>query len=247
MQVRDRAASAIAGGAAGLAKQTWVSAPSPTDKSPEIVFVRDYSVDDGRYYNNGWLQELPDPVTKLAWDNAALLSPTTAEDLGVGTGDLIRISVTDAARDANNSPIKRELVIAAVIAPGHVDHSITIPLGYGRMMPGFDSLPYAGGNVDKQKPGIGEQHGFNGYLLRTVWNPHFLVADGKNVESVQVEKAGGKYPLAVTQEHWSIEGRGLVREATLEHYREDNDFVKENRRRRRVAAQSCRRFTRIRP
>jgi molybdopterin-containing oxidoreductase family iron-sulfur binding subunit len=80
--------------------------------------------------------------------------------------------------------------------------------------------------VDAQKPGIEEQRGFNAYYLRTVWNPHFVVADGKNVESVQVEKAGGSYPLAITQDHWSIEGRGLVREATLERYREDNEFVK---------------------
>jgi molybdopterin-containing oxidoreductase family iron-sulfur binding subunit len=224
--VRDRAASAIGGGAAGLAQQTWAAMPAPTDKSPEIVFVRDYSVDDGRYYSNGWLQELPDPITKLTWDNAALLSPNMAAQLGVESGDLIRISVTETARDTNNSPFKRELVIAALIAPGHVDHSITIPLGYGRSMPGFDSLPYAGGGIDGQKLGMEEQRGFNGYLLRTVWNPHFLVADGKNIESVQVEKAGGRYPLSITQEHWSIEGRGLVREATLDHYRQENDFVK---------------------
>ncbi|HJT82214.1 MAG TPA: TAT-variant-translocated molybdopterin oxidoreductase [Chthoniobacterales bacterium] len=226
VQVRDHAATAVGGAAAGRAQQTWVSLPAPTAKSPEIVFVRDYSVDDGRYYNNGWLQELPDPVTKLAWDNAALISPNTADELDVRTGDLLRIAVTETARDQNNSPVTRELVIAAMIAPGHADHSVTIPLGYGRMMPGFDSLPYAGGNIDRQKPGLEEQRGFNGYLLRTVWNPHFLVADGKNIENVQVEKAGGTYPLAVTQEHWSIEGRGLVREATLDHYREENDFVK---------------------
>src|SRR4029079_17242101 len=111
VQMRDRAASAIGGGAAGLAQQTWAAVPVPTDKSPEIVFVRDYSVDDGRYYNNGWLQELPDPITKLTWDNAALLSPNTADQLNVESGDLIRISVTEMARDTNNAPIKRELVI----------------------------------------------------------------------------------------------------------------------------------------
>jgi MoCo/4Fe-4S cofactor protein with predicted Tat translocation signal len=226
VQVRDRAAAAIAGGAGATVQQQWVSAAAPNENSPEIVFVRDYSIDDGRYINNGWLQELPDPVTKLTWDNGALLSPTTAARLNVGTGDLINISITDTARDANNAPIKRELVIAAVVSPGHADHSITIPLGYGRVMPGFDSLPYAGGGIDGQKPGIAEQRGFNGYLLRTASNPHFVVANGKNVESVQVQKAGGHYPLSITQEHWSIEGRGLVREATLDHYREENDFVK---------------------
>ncbi|HEY4282722.1 MAG TPA: TAT-variant-translocated molybdopterin oxidoreductase [Chthoniobacterales bacterium] len=235
VHLRDRGAAAVGGTATGMVQQLWTSAPAPTAQSPEIVFVRDYSVDDGRYYNNGWLQELPDPITKLTWDNAALLSPDMAASLNVETGDLIRIAIAEAARDAknipiapdaDNSPTTRELVIAALIAPGHADNSITIPLGYGRHMPGFNELPYAGGEVDMEKPGIADQLGFNGYLLRTVWSPHFVVADGKGVLSVHVEKAGGRYPLAVTQEHWSIEGRGLVREATLDRYREENDFVK---------------------
>ena len=106
-------------------------------------------------------------------------------------------------------PLQRELVIAALIVPGHADNSITIPLGYGR----------------KHTGPVGEEAGFNGYLLRTSSNPHFIVADGKLIGSVKVAKVGGKYPLSVTQEHYSIEGRGLVREATLDHYREDEKFV----------------------
>jgi MoCo/4Fe-4S cofactor protein with predicted Tat translocation signal len=223
--LHDRGAVAIGAEAARLLRHSWSSTVAPTPQSPEIVFVRDYSIDDGRYINNGWLQELPDPVTKLTWDNAALMSPSMARHLGIVDGDLIRVSVTDTAGDERNAPINRELVIAALVSPGHADNSITIPIGYGRRMPGFDALPYAGGAVE-QKPGVAEQRGFNAYYLRTAANPHFIVADGRNVKSVRVEKVGGKYALAVTQEHWSIEGRGLVREATLEHYRAENDFVK---------------------
>ena len=62
--------------------------------------------------------------------------------------------------------------------------------------------------------------------MRTPSNPHYIVADGQAIDSVTVTKAGGKYPLSITQDHWSIEGRGLVREATIEHYREDNEFAK---------------------
>ena len=80
-----------------------------------------------------------------------------------------------------------ELVIAALIAPGHADNSVTIPLGYGRNMPGFDALPYAGAAVEDTER-RGDQVGFNAYFLRTAFNPHFIVADGKNVESVKVEK-----------------------------------------------------------
>ncbi len=221
----DRTVALNTAAAGSLGQKLWAAPPAPTLESPEIVFVRSYAIDDGRYSNNGWLQELPDPVTKLTWDNAALLSPNMAEHLGVETGDLVRISVTDATRDAKGQQAVRELVIAALIAPGHVDHSITIPLGYGRTMPGFDSLPYAGGAVEGT-PMTANQVGFNACLLRTVSNPHFIVADGKAVEAVKVEKTGGKYALSVTQDHWSIEGRGLVREATLDRYREDKDFVK---------------------
>jgi MoCo/4Fe-4S cofactor protein with predicted Tat translocation signal len=208
--LKDRPASFNGGAAAPLAKQLWAPTSAPTQDSPEIVFVRSYAMDDGRYANNGWLQELPDPITKLTWDNAAMMSPNFAKSLGVETGDLIQIAINDTAKDANDQPIKRELVIAAYVSPGHADNSITIPLGYGR----------------KKAGPIAEDTGFNAYFLRTATNPHFAVADGKNIENVQVTKVGKKYPLSITQDHWSIEGRGVVREATLDGYREDNEFVK---------------------
>ena len=206
---RDRSASFNGGGAASVAQQLWTAPPAPTIDSPEIVFVRSYAMDDGRYANNAWLQEMPDPITRLTWDNAAIMSPNMAKSLNIETGDLIQISIDDAAKDANEQPIRRELVIAAYVSPGHADNSITIPLGYGR----------------KKTGPLAEDAGFNGYLLRTAVNPHFVVADGKNIEAVRVTKVGKKYPLASTQEHWSIEGRGLVREATLDGYRADNNFV----------------------
>ena len=196
--------------AGGVAHTLWAPPPNPTLDSPEIVLVRSYAMDDGRYINNGWMQELPDPVTKLTWDNAALLSPLLAQHLGVNTGDLISISITETTLDQHQKPMKRALVIAALVSPGHADNSITVPLGYGR----------------KSTGPIGEEAGFNAFLLRTSSNPHFISADGKTVSSVKVAKAGGTYPLSITQDHWSIEGRGLVREATLDHYREDNEFVK---------------------
>ena len=211
--------------AGNLGRTLWARANAPAMDSPEIVLVRDYSVDDGRYINNGWLQEMPDPVTKLTWDNAGLMSPATARHLGVESGDLIRVAVTETAPGPDTTPALRELVLAALISPGHADASITIPLGYGRKMPGFDVLPYAGGAVETE-PAVAEQRGFNGYFLRTAFNPHFIVADGKYIERVEVTKVSKKYPLSITQDHWSIEGRGLVREATLDRYREDNEFVK---------------------
>jgi molybdopterin-containing oxidoreductase family iron-sulfur binding subunit len=208
--LKDKPPTFNANNAGGVAHTLWAPPPTPTLDSPEIVLVRSYAMDDGRYINNGWLQELPDPITKLTWDNAAIMSPVLAKHLGVNTGDLISIAVTEKGLDAQGKNIRRELVIAALVSPGHADNSITIPLGYGR----------------KKTGPVGEEAGFNGYLLRNSSNPHFITADGKTVEKVQVTKVPGTYALSVTQDHWSIEGRGLVREATIEHYRKDNEFVK---------------------
>jgi molybdopterin-containing oxidoreductase family iron-sulfur binding subunit len=222
--LRDRPATFNAAAAGGPAKQLW-SAPSlPTAESPEIVFVRSYAMDDGRFSNNGWLQELPDPITKLTWDNGAMMSPDFAKSLGVETGDLIQIAIADSLHDANDQPISRELVIAAIVSPGHAENSITVSLGYGRPISGLGPLPYAG-NAAANNPANGDVPGFNAYYLRTATNPHFVVADGKAIESIRVSKVGKKYPLSITQDHWSIEGRGVVREAKLDEYREDNNFV----------------------
>ena len=85
--------------AGGVAHTLWTNeATVPTKDSPEIVLIGSYSMDDGRYINNGWLQEMPDPITKLTWDNAAMMSPAFAKHIGVKDGDLVE--VTDHRADA---------------------------------------------------------------------------------------------------------------------------------------------------
>ncbi len=93
--LKDKPPTFNANNAGGVAHTLWAPPPTPTLDSPEIVLVRSYAMDDGRYINNGWLQELPDPITKLTWDNAAIMSPVLAKHLGVKTGDLISIAVTE--------------------------------------------------------------------------------------------------------------------------------------------------------
>ncbi len=223
VQLRNQSPSLNAGAAGALMQNSGTLSSAPTQESPEIVLAASYAMDDGRYANNGWLQELPDPITKLTWDNAALMSPSLAKKLGVQTGDLVQITINE--KSAGGQPINRELVIAALVSLGHAEHSITVSLGYGRKMPQFNALPYAGGAL-KEQPKIVEQGGFNGYFLRTAANPQFAVAGAKGIESVHVSKVGRTYPFSITQEHFSIEGRGLVREATLEGYRANNEFAK---------------------
>src|SRR5439155_8284563 len=95
VQPRDQT-SAFNANAVGPAMQSsWTLLPAPTRESPEIVLTASYEMDDGRYANNGWLQELPDPITKLTWDNAALMSPGFAKALGVHTGELVQITITE--------------------------------------------------------------------------------------------------------------------------------------------------------
>ena len=121
----------------------------PPDAAANTGIARDragrasYSIDDGRYINNGWLQEMPDPITKLTWDNAALMSPRYAKPRrrdGRSDSNHGERRVADKAPPAKGKPAPpppppstpRELVIAVLISPGHADNSITIPLGYGR-------------------------------------------------------------------------------------------------------------------
>jgi molybdopterin-containing oxidoreductase family iron-sulfur binding subunit len=106
----------------------------------ELVFDRDSKIDDGRYANNGWLQEVPDPITKLAWDNAAIISPMSARELGLESGDVVRLELAG-----------RSLEIAALVVPGQADYSVSIALGYGRTATGR----------------VGQAVGFNAFRLRT--------------------------------------------------------------------------------
>src|SRR5439155_13048936 len=78
IQSSDQSAAFNAGAAATLPPDSSSLPVSPTPESPEIVLTGSYSMDDGRYANNGWLQELPDPITKLSWDNGASISPAYA-------------------------------------------------------------------------------------------------------------------------------------------------------------------------
>ena len=106
-----------AGAAAALA-----ASYQPQTGGLDVAFIPSTTLDDGRYANNGWLQETPDFATKITWDNAALLSPATAKELGIATGDVVELSAGDRAIEA-----------PALIAPGHADGAVSIALGYGRV------------------------------------------------------------------------------------------------------------------
>jgi MoCo/4Fe-4S cofactor protein with predicted Tat translocation signal len=168
--------------------------PAGGDSGVEVVFVQSASVYDGRFANNGWMQEAPDPMTKLTWDNAALLSPATAKKLGVVQGDVIAIERRG-----------RGIQAPVLVQPGQADNSVSIALGYGRTESGR----------------VGKNVGVNAYPLRT--SDAFTFAADASIRKVTADA----YPLAQTQDHHSMEGRPLVREASLEEYRKEPKFAQE--------------------
>ena len=162
----------------------------------ELNVIPDYKLWDGRFANDAWLLELPDPVTKLSWENAALLSPQTARELGVEQGDLVDIGLHGPPAHA---PV--------VILPGHADGAVSIAMGWGRKGQG--------------EP-LAENVGFDTATLRHSDTPWF--AAGATLTPV-----GRKHPLAVTQQHFTMEGRALAVVATAEHFKKEPQFLEEHR------------------
>ena len=113
--------------------------------NPVFDAPADASVWDGRFANNGWMQELPDPMTKLTWDNAALVSPKTAEAQGLASGDMVTLTAGG-----------RSLTVPVWVNPGQPETTITLALGYGRTTSGT----------------VGTGRGFNTYTLRTAEAMH---------------------------------------------------------------------------
>jgi molybdopterin-containing oxidoreductase family iron-sulfur binding subunit len=176
-----------------IASELKALPPAGSSVQLQFLFHADNCLGDGTDANNGWLQELPDPITKLAWDNAATVSPATAEQLGATNEDMVWLDFGHC-----------ELKLPIWIVPGQADGVIGLGLGYGRTRAGH----------------VGNNRGFNTYALRTSSTMH--IARG-----VTATLADQTYALANTQDHGSMEGRPIVREASLEDYRAHPDFATE--------------------
>ena len=183
----------------------------------EVRFVADFRLDDGRFANNGWLQECPDPITKISWDNAILVSPKLGQELGIEPrGSLIQVARKEEAEftmGKEKAPVfelsvgGRKIRGPLHIQPGLSNYTVVVSLGYGRKVPGLH---------------IGDGAGYNAYPLRTSQAMH--VATGATLTAT-----GTHQLLANVQEHWSMEGRDIVREANYEgknSYQENPGFPK---------------------
>jgi molybdopterin-containing oxidoreductase family iron-sulfur binding subunit len=189
--------------------------PTPTSKDTlEIIFRPDPNVYDGRWSNVGWMQELPKPVTNLSWDNAALVSGATLTKLNVEEDDIVEITVAG-----------RKVKAPIIVVPGHPDNSVTMHMGYGRQFAGR----------------VGSGAGFNAFLVRTTDAPFYATGT--------IAKVDGKWGLAITKSHFqdkrsarfggegtgnnsleadeAIDERGIIRYATLDHFKTNPDFAHE--------------------
>ncbi len=195
----------------------------------EVRFIPNSHTFDGRYANNGWMLECPDPITKLTWDNAILLSPSLAKKLEDKYGiqifpgkkpmneDSKFLEAAKGTQQINKAQFKRgkeQAVIAKLtvngvsleapihVVPGMADYTIALPVGMGR----------------KKIGRVGQNVGFDAFALRTTESLGCAV-------NATLQLTEATYNLANTQEHWSMEGRALIRENTAYGYSKNPDFA----------------------
>ncbi len=173
----------------------------------ELAFRPDPSVLDGRFANNGWLQELPKPITKLTWDNAVFISPATAARLNLANAPVMQGGEHgQIASDVVELRVNGRTVRgAAFVVVGHPDDAATVYLGYGRTRAGR----------------VGNGAGFDANQLRTAETLAFATG-------VEIARTGETFPLACTQYHHLMEGRNQVRAVTREEFIRDPKSVREN-------------------
>ena len=178
----------------------------PAGNGLEVTFYPSSTMYDGRFSNNGWMQETPDVMTKLVWCNAALVSPKTAQELGVEDGDVVKIS-----RGAQMAEY------AIMRQPGHADGAISVNLGYGR----------------KHVGRVGKGVGYNASLLRSA--DAFFTAEGFSVAKTgdRVTLASTQHHNTLEGEvikeaSWtSWNRRNLVREAPIAEYAKEPKVFEE--------------------
>jgi len=203
------------------AKSDWTAQnanaqPLTPNSQLEITFRSDPTIHDGRFSNNGWLQELPKPLSKLTWDNAAIVGPATAAslDLGKRVGDIATNRMGSIGGEILADQVElqyqgRKVIAPVFIQPNQPDNVITVHLGYGRTVAGK----------------VGTNAGFNAYAIRTSDAPWFGAG-------LQVTKTGRTYSLATTQSHHlidteSVGERDIVRSGTLEEYKKRSSLAPE--------------------
>lgn len=212
---------------------------APTKDALEVIFATDASIHDGRWIDNGWLQEVPDPISKITWDNAALIAPKTAKALGIydevmklepETKALGFIPVEgkyaavgpDGEGEKRTAPmievtvngVTREFPV--LISFGQAEHTLVIPVGYGQGINHEDDLGRRPQNMSHVGL-VGVNRGFDVYPLRRSDSPYFATG-------ATIKLTDQRYPVALTQEHSAMYGRALAREISTGTAGKKGDF-----------------------
>jgi len=186
------------------------SEATPPPNTYDVVFRPDPSIYDGRFANNGWLQELPKPLTKITWDNVALVSPNTAKKIGCLPPNYEEEKIgKEAYVDMATLGLGDKSIAKSVpvwILPGQPDDVITIHLGYGRPL---------GGRV-------GSSLGFNAYDIRRSDAPW-------SAPGAWINKNGQRYAIATTQLQFDMLGRDILRETPVDEYLKEKDKLQGER------------------
>src|ERR1017187_525322 len=191
----------------GSRAEATILPPALAPDTLEIVFRPDPTIYDGRYANNGWLQEAPKPITKLTWDNTAQLSPATAHKLGVANGDVVHVTLNGRGVEA---PVW--------IVPGQANNSVTVHLGYGRRRAGR----------------VGNGVGFNAYTLQDSASPWIasgvqIIKTGKKYPLAATQHHNiidvNGHPEELESQY--AFKRDLVRIGTLEEFNKNPNFAKD--------------------
>ena len=177
-----------------------VPPPAEPAKSDGYTLVLHPSIGmlDGSHAYNPWLHELPDPITKITWDNCASLSPATAAKLGVGDGDVVRIE---------------SLELPVVVQPGQHDSVVAVALGYGRKA--SERFAKLGPRWIDHRPTVNEKGRIGENAARLL-----SLRDGAiryERSGVRIARTGRRVELAATQTHHTLEGREIVQEVTAGH------------------------------
>jgi MoCo/4Fe-4S cofactor protein with predicted Tat translocation signal len=203
------AGTALEARAVKVSAGEWTRAkPRPEGGGLEVAFRPDPAVFDGRFANLGWLQELPRPLTKLTWDNAAVISPATAQKLGG-----FRVTEHGWGHETEVVELRyrgRSVKAPVWVLPGHPDDAVTVHLGQGRARTGQ----------------VGTGVGFSAYALRT--SDALWFGGG-----LELRRTGETMIVACTQDHWTIDQtpheqaheRHIVRSVTLAELAEDPEAV----------------------
>lgn len=170
-----------------------------------LLLTKNYFIGDGRFANNGWLQEIPHPISKVAWDNYAAVSPATAKKMSLEIGDVIKVSVGE---NSTNLPI--------MIQPGVANEMICVELGYGRTVVGDAGID-VGTNANDL---LNSQNGISQWISSNV----SVEKTGENYELVSTQEHHPLDEEFVKDLHLK---RGIIREATLTEYKENPKFASE--------------------